>query len=64
MATKPVDNATVIAKHPAFRLRCICATSAHRVRLTPPDGEERAERVCTVCTAQLEALGYRVEMIG
>jgi len=60
----PIDVALVVATHPAFRLRCICRTRPHRLRITPPDGEPRDERLCTVCAAQLAALSYRVVLTG
>ena len=53
-----------IETQPAFRLRCACGKRDHRWSVTPPGGQARRERLCSVCAAQLRALGYRVELVG
>jgi hypothetical protein len=52
----------VIETHPALRLRRTCGTRDHRWSVTPAGAEARDERLCSVCAAQLGALGYTVEL--
>ena len=64
IASSPLISEQTIERHPAFRLRCTCGTRDHRWSVTPPGGEARLEQLCSVCAAQLGALGYTVSLLN
>jgi tRNA U38,U39,U40 pseudouridine synthase TruA len=54
----------IIDTHPAFRLRCTCQRRTYRFEITKPGSEPYRDSFCMVCSAQIEALGFRTRLLG
>lgn len=65
MATIETLNVRIV-RDPSdpFQMKCICAKRPHTFRIEHRGDDPRNERMCSVCAAQLTALGYTTTLVG